>query len=214
MVSFLKQGLHDYITFSESTEEDIEELIHSVHDYNDTASTIHELATGLKTKTSPGYVPTNFDGWNALGLDQTICFLVMQQVFGSTGIVATLNSRKVLCALDMFDWEDSGAIDKVSIKMDKISPRHIVESLQTWLPRNQRRSLQDSMEAIGTAIGNQNVGFWGKMDQIIKSRFSSRDKKLVGDMVTSINQFYKATKVGGRRWQSNTNKEQSSIDCG
>ena len=158
---------------------------------------IHQIATELQN--NGGTVPTAKDDLVALGVDETVARMMMQQVFGSTHLVIGLHTRKVLCALDMFDWEASGAVSKKDVKMAKITGDHVKRSLETWLPKVETRTFQYTMESIGEVIGKNPVGFWGKLKAIINKNFSAKDKKIVFDMVESILRFYKATKSGGRR---------------
>lgn len=99
----------------------------------------------------------------------------------------------------MFDWEETGAANKESIKMAKVPAERVKKSIETWLPNCDRRSMQASMEALGGALAANEVGFWGKMEKAINRRFSINDKKRLKGITNKIMQFYKATKSGGRR---------------
>ena len=133
------------------------------------------------------------------GLEDTLARYVTQGVFGSTELVVGLHLRKLVCALDLFDWEESGAKAKNELKMSKIPGIHVRKSLSVWMPPGQGRAFQDAMEALGEALGSIKQGFWGKLDRVIKRHYNAADKKLLMDMVTSVTQFYKVTKKGGRR---------------
>jgi hypothetical protein len=128
-----------------------------------------------------------------------VAALLMQQVFGSTELVVGLHARKLVCALDMYDWEESGATTKEAIKMSKIPAERFKKSLATWLPKGERRAFQDTMEALGSVLGENRVGMFGKMQGIIIRHNATKNKKQMTDMVEKIIQFYKVTKSGGKR---------------
>ena len=54
------------------------------------------------------------------------------------------------------------------------------------------------MESLGALLGEKKMGFWGKLTSTVSEHFSPKDKKELLDMATSIVQFYKVTKSGGR----------------
>ena len=62
---------------------------------------LHSIATELAKV--GGVVPTDKAGLLEIGVDETVTRLLMQQVFGSTELVIGLHTRKLVCALDMFD---------------------------------------------------------------------------------------------------------------
>ena len=67
--------------------------------------------------------------------------------------------RKLVCALYLFDWEESGAKAKDELKMSKIPGIHVRKSLSVWIPLGQGRAFQDAMEALGEALGSIKQGF-------------------------------------------------------
>ena len=158
---------------------------------------LHSIATELAKV--GGVVPTDKAGLLEIGVDETVTRLLMQQVFGSTELVIGLHTRKLVCALDMFDWEESGVSCKKDVKLVKIPAGHVTRSLTTWIPKGDGRTFQETMEGLGAAIGGNQIGFWGTLKSVINKHFSQKDKKELLEMATSIVQFYKATRSGGRR---------------
>lgn len=156
--------------------------------------------TAVKLKALGGKMPsTREELVNAAGLEDVLARFVMQGVFGCTELVISLDIRKVVCALDLIDWEEGGATKKDEIKMIKIPGGHVQKSLCVWMPAGHRRTYQDVMDAMGDALGSCRVGFWGSLTRIINRHFSPKDEKLLEDMTTSIVQFCKVTRKGGRR---------------
>ena len=161
------------------------------------AAIIHGAAVKLLQAPFEGVVPQNKEDLMKLDLDDTVASRIMQNVFGDTDLIVGLHTRKLVVALDMYDWEESGVKEKEEVKMAKIPVEHVKKSLLVWIPRGERRSLQDALESLGAAIGRNQSGFWGIYSKIAGSHFSTKEKKQLIDMAESICQFYKAVKGGG-----------------
>ena len=146
-----------------------------------------------------GVVPTTKDDLLCLdGIDDTVATLQMQHVFGSSDILVTLHARKILTALDMLDWEEVSEL-KSGVKMADLPHNRVKKSLKTWLPKGAGLSFQDTVESLGAFIESKEVGNWGTLRTIISMNFTPKDKKVLDDMVFVINQFYEATKPGGKK---------------
>ena len=177
-------------------------VIQSRIDRDDEAQTVGVPLHGIavKLKALGGKVPCSREELvDAAGLEDALARFVMQGVFGCTELVISLDIREVVCALDLIDWEEGGATKKDEIKMIKIPGGHVQKSLCVWMPAGHGRTCQDAMDALGDALGSCRVGFWGSLTRIINRHFSPKDKKLLDDMTTSIVQFCKVTRKGGRR---------------
>ena len=147
-----------------------------------------------------GVVPTDLQGLTGIGVDETVARLLMQQVFGSTEIFMGIDACKVVCALDMIDWEVLDDVEyRSDLKMNMFQGDHVKNSVQTWLPRGQGIELQQALEALGAAIGTNNGGFWGKQMAAIGQNFKGKDKKDLENVVTEILRFYKFAKCGVRK---------------
>ena len=145
-----------------------------------------------------GKVPQDKDSLLALGVDETVVWKLMQHVFGSTEVIIGLHTRKIVCAIDIHDWEESGAEKKSDIKMAKISAGHVKASLSTWFPKGDGRRFQDSMEQLGEAISISRIGMWGRITAAVNRHFPSKEKKELLALLNKITQLYSATKSGGR----------------
>ena len=167
---------------------------------NDIAQAIHALATEVAAR--DGSIPTTRNGLMELPMENIVARLVMQHVFGSDNLVVSIHFRKVMCALDMFDWEETGVSKKDNVKMAKVQAKHISNSLQTWLPRGAGRQLQDSVDSLGRALGANKVGFWGQLTSVVNKHYSPKDKKILMGMLEDISLFYRSTKAGGRKQKS------------
>ena len=114
----------------------------------------------------------------------------MHGVFGSTDIFIGLHARKIVTALDFFDWEESGTSVKSEVKMQSITGKHVKESLKTWMPKGEARFFPELMESLGMLLGADTCGTYGKVKKVINQRFSPADKKTLVIMVDCIIQFY------------------------
>ena len=167
-------------------------------DTKETVGTIlHAVATQLHN--DGGTVPTTKDALVDCGVENIVARLLVHRVFGSTELVIGLHCRKVVCALDMFDWEESGANKKDSIKMARVPAGPVRSSLQAWLPKGQWQPFQEALDSLGRVVGANEVGFWGKLKTVVNKHYSPADKKKLMAMAESILQFYKATKSGERK---------------
>lgn len=162
---------------------------------NTTGGPLHEIATNLKA--IDGKVPCCLEGLvDVVGLEDTLTGHVMQGVFGSAELVIGLHIRKLVCAVDFFDWEESGVSKKDELKMTKIPGGHVRKSLASWMPPGSGRACQDAVEALAEALGTAKI--WGKLTMAVKRHFNSNDEKELMEMATNIVQFCKVAKKGGR----------------
>ena len=132
-------------------------------------------------------------------VDTTVAGILMQQVFASTELVVGLHARKICAALDMFDWEEFGAVNKTDVKMIKISSAAVRESLKTWLPPGASKDFHDIMHALGDFMAADTRGSWGDCKACINAHFSAKDVKVLQEMYLDIMRFSKATRAGKRR---------------
>lgn len=182
--------------------DEVQEIVAAVNDdecLTGVGDHLTQIATHLMDEKYGEYVPTNKKDLILVGVDETVASMMMQHVFGSTDIVVGLHTRKLVVALDMFDWEESKVTQKKDVKMAKITAASVKRSLDTWLPLGDRRNFQDTMETLGAQLGDNEVGFWGKLTNTLNKHFSAKDKKSLLDMCNSVLQFYKVTRGGGRK---------------
>jgi endonuclease III len=183
---------------ADSTVGVLQEIINDSDPTNLAGATIHSIATEVMKAPHNGMVPATKKALIAVKVDEDVASLLMSHVFGSTEMAIGLHARKIVCALDLFDWEDSGAT-KQDLKMAKVTASQVKRSLCTWVPKGEGRTFLVTLEALGENIGRNEIGFWGKMTKVINERFSPKDKKLLHDMLTKIAQFHKSTRSGGKR---------------
>ena len=172
----------------------LQAIISAVDDKNLVANAIKTIAVELNKPEHNGRMPTTKDGLLACGMDDSVASLLMQHVFGSTELLVGLDTRKLLVALDMIDWEESGTAVKTDVKMAKISPDRVRKSLATWLPKGEGRTFQDLIEDMAQILGENPVGFWGKLTRLLNANFSTKDKNQLTKMAESVISFYRATK--------------------
>lgn len=167
-------------------------------DFAKLASDVLEVAKNIEA--AGGNVPTTFDELVDCGISDTVAHLLMQQVFGSTEIIIGLDTRKVVCALDLIDWEGlEGVTLRSEIKMNLVTSTHVDRSIHTWLPRGQSLEFQQAMESLGFIIGANKKGFWGRLQAVITKNFKGKDKIKVEAMVNDILRFYKVVKCSERK---------------
>lgn len=176
-----------------------EDLIKHFDNHNSIAKNIQSIAAELIKPEHNGRIPSTKQGLLGCNVDETVASLLMQHVFGSTELLVGLDTRKLLVALDMVDWEESGVKEKTDIKMAKVPAERVRKSLATWLPKGEGRTFQEFIENIGQILGANPVGFWGRLSRTLSQHFSSKDKKELQNMAENIVRFYKVTKSGGRR---------------
>ena len=163
------------------------------------ASHLHKIATSLHTRGDGEQFPTTLVQLRDHKVDEHVARCLVQQVFGSPDIVVGLHTRKMVCALDLFDWEEAKFEKKCNLKMKYISASHVKRSINTWLPKGQGMIFQETMEGLGARIGSNKKGFRGKLQTLLNKRMATKDKQTVMKMADDIVCFYKATKSGGRR---------------
>ena len=163
---------------------------------------IHAIATELvKDEYRNALIPHTMDELIDIQVEEGVAALLMQHCFGSTELVVGINTRKLVVALDMFDWEEckNGEDLKQDIKMNKVPAERVKKSLAMWLPMGEQRTVQATMESLAALWGANRCGFWGKFNGILNKHFSPKDKKALIEMATSVTQFYKVVKKGGSK---------------
>ena len=180
-------------TMANVTVQQLQEVISKHHTGEGMAQTIVTLVGKLNAPPFSGQVPQTKTPLLQLVCDHTAS-LLMAQVFASTELVIGLHTRKIVCALDLYDWEESGTTSKSDVKMTSIPTAHVRKSLKTWMPKGIGRDLNHVMDSLGAIIGEKQQGEWGKVKSTINNSFPSKEKQNVLDMVLSISQFYHATK--------------------
>lgn len=202
LVAMIEQDLYTPEQINSATAQALQDVIGAVDDRNLVAASIKSIAEELVKPAHAGRIPTTKEGLLGCNVDDSVASLLMQHVFGSTELLVGLDTRKLLVAVDLVDWEESGAKEKPEVKMAKITADRVRKSLATWLPKGDGRTFQDCIEDIGQVMGENSVGFWGKFTRLLNTNFSVKDKKELQDMAESVMAFYRATKSGGRRSRS------------
>ena len=201
LLKFIEEGLTSPATVCDRTANQIQAIIAEIDNGNNRGAAIHHIATELMKPKYGGVVPKSREKLLELGLKGMIVPLMMH-LFGSTDLVISIHGRKIVTALDMLDWEESGASDKLDIKMEKLPPLWVKKSLMTWLPRAEYVRFFDTMGSLGPLLASQAQGDWGPVKAAINNHFSSNDKPQLTEMVENIRQFYLVTKTGGKQTRS------------
>lgn len=179
----------------------VQGIINNADDRNLVGADIRSIAEELVKPPFNGNVPTDKAGLLAVNVEDTVALLLMSHVFGSTDLIVGLHARKILTALDMYDWEESGAVQKTDVKMVKIPAAMVRKSLKSWLPKGDGRDFFDLMNSVGSLLQHLQPGDWGKLTKPI-NRFAAKEKTLLMEMLENISQFYRATRAGGRKLAS------------
>ena len=178
-----------------STAEAIRDCTGTYCGSDDFGETLLQLAKDIIDE--GGNVPFSAEGLERIGVNEVVAKMLSQQVFGSTEVVIGHNTRKLVCALDLYDWEEHGAKHKQDIKISKIPANYVQRSIATWVAKGEGIAFQETMELLAEVIGSNRVGFWGQLKNVVNKHFSPMDKKKLLDMALNVIQFYKATR--GRR---------------
>lgn len=182
----------------QTTAVQIQDFIHECDADNNHGAEIYRIATELLKPKYGGIVPKTKEKLLELGLKGNTVPLVMH-IFGSTDLVISIHARKILTALDMLDWEESGAPKKLNVKMVDLPPDRVKKSILVWLPKAEFVQFYDTMYSLGTLLASTAQGDWGPVKKAINQHFSSNDKPKLMEMVENIHQFYLVTKSGGRK---------------
>ena len=161
------------------------------------APTVLKMCKELVKDPYNGVIPSSPAALEAVGLHESVSTPLLQRVFGCTGLHCGLNLRKLVCAVDLYDWEAAGVLSKLDLKMTKVPAAHVQKSMLTWVPQGERLAMQDLLEELAFAIGSRKQGFWGQCERMAK-RHTPKDKKILMDAATDIARFYKAVKSGGK----------------
>ena len=162
------------------------------------APTVLKMCKELVKDPYNGVIPSSPAALEAVGLHESVSTPLLQRVFGCTGLHCGLNLRKLVCAIDLYDWEAAGVLSKLDLKMTKVPAAHVQKSVLTWVPQGERLAMQDLLEELAFAIGSRKQGFWGQYERMAK-RHTPKDKKILMDAATDIVHFYKAVRSGGKR---------------
>jgi len=184
---------------SQKTVADVQAVVSEVDTTGKIAKAIHDVSTNLSVEKFGGIVPCDASELKELKIDETVMGLLLNHVFGETDLVIGLNTRKLMVALDLFDWEESGAEERVDVKMAKVPHNYVRASLLTWIPQGETRHFQELMEQLSSAIGDCKSGFWGSLIKSLKKHFAPKEKDLLQKMAEKVSQFHKATRVGAAK---------------
>jgi len=102
---------------SQKTVADVPAVLNDVDPVGKVAKAIHNVSTNLSVEKLGWIVPCEASELKELKMDETVMGLLLNQVFGETELVIGLNARKLMVALDLFDWEESGTEERVDVKM-------------------------------------------------------------------------------------------------
>jgi hypothetical protein len=195
-LGFMEKGWESAKVMSEASAEDVRMIIDDFECDQDrsleVAKTLLAVATVIQDD-HDGIVPQTKEGLKSI-VEEPLLSLLMQQVYASSELVISLHTRKILVALDMMDWEEFGAKMKSEVLMGKVSPEKVRKGLRTWLPKGEGVHFHDTMDSIGSLISARSKGDWGKIEKVIASHFSTKDKDALTNMTNAIHQFCKATR--------------------
>ena len=128
ILGFIETGWHSAHEFSGAT---LNEVVKLFDDFEMHESITHGLADTLLEvankicNSHAGLVPQSKEGLKSIGLNEPLVSLLMQHVYASSELVITLDTRKVVVALDMVDWEEFGAKTKSAVLMSKVTPEKV-----------------------------------------------------------------------------------------
>ena len=120
LTDFDDKNVIDVEDMGESTGPKLQTIINRHCKNNSVGDALCSLTTKLHKDNHKCTVPSTKEGLQALKVDETVASLLLQQVFGSTELVVGLHACKLVCALDLVDWEESGASLKQDVKMVKM----------------------------------------------------------------------------------------------
>ena len=120
LVAFIAKDVMEVETMANLNGPELQAIINDIDDMNLVGQDLHAIATELNKPDHEGVVPSTKKELSSVKVDDNVAALLLQQVFGSTELVVGLHARKLVCALDMFDWEESGATKKQDVKMVKV----------------------------------------------------------------------------------------------
>ena len=181
-----------------SSADAVQAIIDACDESNEEGSTLFDIASNLVN--IPGQqVPTTRNDLKAIGLDDCVAQMLMVHVFGSTEIIVSLHARKIVTALDLFDWEETGAKSKMECKMVNVQAERVKRSTAVWIPKGDAVLFNDVMDSLGNLLGPDARGTWGKIDEVIKKHFAYNDKKDLEEWALEIIRFYKVARAGGRK---------------
>jgi endonuclease III len=185
-VAVLLAFVGEHLTSADAVEEYGEDQLVNLIDQCNTGikavgASIHTVAS-LLVNGHDGVVPQTRAELLKLKVDATVSDLLLLDVFGAPQLVVGLHARKILVALDMVDWEETGATLKSDVKMVDVKAGNVKKSLQTWLPLGEKAGFHDLMESLGAIVSDKSCGVWGKVRRTINGNFNAKDKKsLIGD---------------------------------
>lgn len=141
-----------------------------------------------------GKIPDNPTALKELHLSDIEQAVLFQDVFGGSALVVGEDTRKIAVALNLFDWEEF-VEKKVDTQMGDITESDVRKSYQTWLPQKFHRTLHNVMQSFGEHLSRDAKGDYGRLIKAIDRHFAGGDKKVLKECITTITQFYKATKT-------------------
>lgn len=197
LLAFMNENLKSPAAFAYATKDQLDAIILGVDPNHDStaAEDIIAVSKELETDKYNGQLPQDKKGLMDLGVDETVVDYMMQHIFGVTDLVVGLPIRKLVVAVDLHDWEETGAKCKDDVKMTSITADRVKKSLLTWLPRGDRREIQDSLDTLCVVVANNHVGMWGRLKKVMK-HFPKKEREELGDMINNIYNFCRLTKRG------------------
>jgi hypothetical protein len=204
LMAFIGQGWHSVEVMAEVSRKGVLDVIDDfeVQDCDGLASTLLEIAKAIVKDPHHGFVPQTKAGLRSVGLEEPLISLLLQQAYASSELVISPNTRKVLVALDMVDWEEFGST-KSQVKMGKVTPEKVQKGLRSWLPKGEGMHFHDTMDSIGGLIIARSSGDWGKLEKVLTSHFAHKEKEALLEMANSIFQLSKTTRASPKKARRN-----------
>lgn len=184
---------------------------------DDLGQNVKTLAQKLNAPPYSGVVPSTNDGLLALGVEAPVASSLLVDTFGSTSPAIYLETKKLVCALDLFDWEEpqyweAGAVVAKSVlKMDKIKDTHVRRSLETWVPAGDLTAFITTANALGSILPSSK-GAWGTLMNALATGFSTKEREQAKDIMVAANRFFVATSRSKRRMDLSIKQLQEEED--
>jgi len=141
-----------------------------------------------------GILPSTNKELKDIRLTPAVRGILLLEAFASPELFVSMHMRKIVIALDMVDWEEHGAKKKSKVEMKTFPPELVKKSLRMWLQKGEGVKLHQLMVQLGTLLGQDKRGTWGKVKGCIDQSFALHEKEELFKMCNSITTFYKAKK--------------------
>lgn len=168
----------------------IQEAIDIADNKNKMAGRLQELASHVITNN--GVVPSTKRGLKAMGIDDYVSTILLQEAFCEfTGPAISLSARKILVAIDMVDWEEF-APDKSDINMKHVTDELVQRSLMTWLPCEDQADFHTVIASISNLCsGTVTKKLQNDVNSVVKERLSAKDRSQWEFMYQQMIDFFK-----------------------